>query len=198
MRPELDPPSVPPVPAGSGEPPLRGIDLARRALEDAKAAAKAKGKSATTQSGKGKGAGRGGAGGISGGRGNRRTWSGAGPDERDPQPLGRLTSSIADRRGWSENVMHGTVFGCWPTVVGEEIASHAQPVSLNEGVLSVTAESTAWATQLRLMQHQVLIRIAATVGHGVVRQLRITGPTAPNWRKGELHVRGRGPRDTYG
>ena len=80
----------------------------------------------------------------------------------------------------------------------DDIAAHASPTTLREGVLHVSAESTAWATQLRMMQAQILAKIAAAVGHGVVKELRITGPTAPSWRKGERHIRGRGPRDTYG
>src|SRR5690348_5323236 len=75
---------------GSGE--VRGYDLARRALEEARAAAKANGKSV----GQGRSAGaRGPA------RPARRGWSGARPDERDPQPFGSLISSIAKSRGWS-------------------------------------------------------------------------------------------------
>ncbi len=92
----------------------------------------------------------------------------------------------------------GTVFAEWPAVVGEQIAEHATPTVLRDGVLSVTAESTAWATQLRMVQAQLLAKIAAAVGDGVVTSLKITGPTAPSWRKGPRHISGRGPRDTYG
>jgi predicted nucleic acid-binding Zn ribbon protein len=95
-------------------------------------------------------------------------------------------------------VAEGAVFGRWATVVGAQISEHATPTGLRDGVLSVTAESTAWATQLRLIQSQVLAKIAAEVGDGVVTSLRITGPTTPSWRKGPLHIAGRGPRDTYG
>jgi predicted nucleic acid-binding Zn ribbon protein len=83
-------------------------------------------------------------------------------------------------------------------VVGEQIAAHATPAALREGVLSVSAESTAWATQLRMVQSQLLAKIAAAVGDGVVTSLKITGPAGPSWRKGRLHIAGRGPRDTYG
>jgi predicted nucleic acid-binding Zn ribbon protein len=48
------------------------------------------------------------------------------------------------------------------------------------------------------LQGQLLTKIAAVVGHGVVKRMRIHGPTAPSWRKGYRHVSGRGPRDTYG
>ncbi|MFF2553569.1 DUF721 family protein [Nocardia sp. NPDC058058] len=172
---------------------LRGVDLARRALEEARAAARAAGKSV--------GQGRASPprkGGIRALRGKRRGWSGSGPDDRDPQLLGALTGQLAKGRGWSGKVAEGMVFGQWAKVVGEDIASHAQPVSLENNVLSIQAESTAWATQLRMFQSQILAKIAAAVGHGVVKQLRINGPTAPSWRKGERHIKGRGPRDTYG
>ena len=90
------------------------------------------------------------------------------------------------------------MLGHWAAVVGDQIAEHARPTSLREGVLSISAESTAWATQLRMIQAQLLARIAAAVGDGVVTSVRISGPTAPSWRKGPRHVSGRGPRDTYG
>lgn len=168
----------------------RGVDIARRALEEARANAAAHGKSV-------------GKGGASPRRrparaSSRRRWSGAGSDSRDPQRLGTLAAAIAKQRGWTEHVKTGTVLGCWDEVVGAEVAEHAEPRSLDDTVLYVTAESTAWATQLRMMQSQILSKIARAVGHGVVTSLRIHGPTAPSWRHGPLHVSGRGPRDTYG
>lgn len=176
-------------PQNDPQEPLRGIDLARRALEEARAAAKASGKSV--------GHGRASRGSLRPRR-RRRGWSGPGPDDRDPQPFGALVSSVSKQRGWSGHVSEGTVLGSWSRVVGEDIAAHASPTTLRDGILHVSAESTAWATQLRMMQSQILAKIAAAVGNGVVKELRITGPAAPSWRKGERHIRGRGPRDTYG
>ncbi len=176
----------------SSKPPsgLSGIDLVRRTLEEARAAARAQGKDA----------GRGRAVPPTPRRvaGRRRSWSGPGPDVRDPQPLGRVTRDLAEKRGWSARVAEGTVLGQWSSVVGHQVADHATPTALSEGVLSVAAESTAWATQLRMIQAQLLAKIAAAVGNGVVNSLKITGPAAPSWRKGPRHISGRGPRDTYG
>jgi predicted nucleic acid-binding Zn ribbon protein len=169
--------------------PLRGVDLARRALEEARAAAKAKGQS------------------VGQGRSSapRKTlrrrrggWSGPGADYRDPQTLGDAFKALSRVRGWNPKLADGSIFGRWTQVVGADIAEHCQPVALTEGVLSVSAESTAWATNLRLMQGKMLANIAEAVGNGVVVRLNITGPTPPSWRKGDRHVAGRGPRDTYG
>jgi predicted nucleic acid-binding Zn ribbon protein len=112
--------------------------------------------------------------------------------------MGRVARDLAKKRGWSARVAEGTVMGQWPAVVGDQIAEHAKPTALSDGVLCVTAESTAWATQLRMIQAQLLAKIAAAVGNGVVTSLKITGPAAPSWRKGPRHIAGRGPRDTYG
>ena len=169
---------------------LTGIDLVRRTLEEARAAARAQGKEA--------GRGRAVAPAPRRVAGQRRSWSGPGPDVRDPQPLGRLARELAKKRGWSGQVAEGTVLGNWSAVVGQQIADHAMPTALSDGVLSVAAESTAWATQLRMIQAQLLAKIAAAVGNGVVTSLKITGPAAPSWRKGPRHIPGRGPRDTYG
>ena len=182
-----------PVTSGAdSEPELRGVDLARRALEEARAAARASGKAV----GQGRASPR--KGGVRALRRRRSGWSGAGPDDRDPQPLSALAGSLAKSRGGGGKVGGGTVFGRWSAVVGEDIASHADPVSLTDGVLSIQAESTAWATQLRMLQAQLLAKINAAVGQGVVTSLKISGPAAPSWRKGERHIKGRGPRDTYG
>jgi len=130
--------------------------------------------------------------------GRRRAWSGPGPDVRDPQTFASATQDLARTRGWSGRVAEGTVLGQWQTVVGEQIAAHAAPTALREGVLSVSAESTAWATQLRMVQAQLLAKIAAAVGDGMVTSLKIIGAVGPSWRKRRYHIAGRGPRDTYG
>lgn len=169
---------------------LKGMDLVRRTLEEARGAARSQGKDV--------GRGRTSAAKPAPIRGGQRRWSGPGPDSRDPQTLGVATSALAKSRGWSPRVAEGAVFAQWKTVVGEQISEHATPSTLREGVLTVEAESTAWATQLRLVQTQLLAKIAAAVGDGVVNSLRIVGPTGPTWRKGKLNVPGRGPRDTYG
>lgn len=181
--------------AAAFEPPpelagLKGMDLVRRTLEEARGAARVQGKNV--------GRGRSSPATKKVAGNSRRRWSGPGPDIRDPQLFGAASSDLARNRGWSRQVAEGTVLGRWREVVGEQIAEHATPTSLKEGVLTVSAESTAWATQLRMVQSQILAKIAAAVGDGVVSTLKITGPTGPSWKKGPYRVPGRGPRDTYG
>jgi predicted nucleic acid-binding Zn ribbon protein len=127
-----------------------------------------------------------------------RGYSGPGPDPRDPQPFGAVLERLVKARGWQKPAAEATVFGAWERVVGPDVAKHSRPVKLDGGELTVEAESTAWATQLRLLAGSLLKRIAAEVGHNVVTKLNIHGPAAPSWNRGPRRVRGRGPRDTYG
>jgi predicted nucleic acid-binding Zn ribbon protein len=189
LSPDDDTPDGAASPEHSSE--VAGMDLVRRVLEEARGVARTQGKDV----GRGR---RLPPGRRVAGNASRRRWSGPGPDARDPQTLASVTRDVAKKRGWSSRVAEGAVFGRWPAVVGSNIAEHATPTNLRDGVLTVAAESTAWATQLRIIQSQVLAKIAAEVGDGVVNSLRITGPVAPSWRKGRLHIAGRGPRDTYG
>jgi predicted nucleic acid-binding Zn ribbon protein len=127
-----------------------------------------------------------------------RGYSGPGPDPRDPQPLGAMLAKLMKDRGWQRPAAEARLFGMWESVVGAELAGHSRPVKLEQGELTVEAESTAWATQLRLLTTKLLGRIADGVGRGVVTKLTVHGPVAPSWTKGPRRVRGRGPRDTYG
>lgn len=125
-------------------------------------------------------------------------WSGAGPDQRDPAALGDAVGELVRDRDWTRTLTAAGLLPRWEQIVGTDIAAHCRPERLEAAELTVIAESTAWATQLRLMSAQVLTRIAAEVGPDIVRRLKVRGPTAPDWRHGPLRVTGRGPRDTYG
>ncbi|HEX6872661.1 MAG TPA: DciA family protein [Micromonosporaceae bacterium] len=127
-----------------------------------------------------------------------RGYSGPGPDPRDPQPFGAVLAKLVQSRGWQKPAAEARLFGMWETVVGADLAAHCRPIRLEEGELTIEAESTAWATQVRLLSGRLLGRIAAEVGRNVVKTLNVRGPTAPSWAKGPKRVRGRGPRDTYG
>jgi predicted nucleic acid-binding Zn ribbon protein len=127
-----------------------------------------------------------------------RGWSAPGPDPRDPQPLSAVLGKLVRVRGWEQPAAEARLFALWEQVVGSEVATHCRPTKLEDGELTLEASSTAWATQLRLLAGKLLKQIAADVGHNVVTRLRIHGPAAPSWKRGPRRIRGRGPRDTYG
>ncbi len=100
--------------------------------------------------------------------------------------------------GAGADLTKANLFGRWEQIVGPEVADRCTPTSLVDRELVVQAESTAWATQIRLLAPQLLARINAEMGERAVVRIRARGPVGPSWRFGTRHVRGRGPRDTYG
>lgn len=116
----------------------------------------------------------------------------------DTLPLGDAISELLADRDWTADAAVASVTANWGETVGAELAAHCSPVSLSRGVLTVEAESTAWATQIRLLTRPLLDRVAAVAGTGVARELVVRGPSGPSWSHGRLRVPGRGPRDTYG
>lgn len=118
---------------------------------------------------------------------------------RDPLTLGDQLDRLVGERGWQVDVAAGSVMGRWEEIVGRQVAEHCQPVTFEDGVLSVRADSTAWATQIRLLSSSLLGSISEAVGPDVVHELRVHGPSAPSWSRGPRRSSdGRGPRDTYG
>ena len=84
-----------------------------------------------------------------------------------------------------------------PTI--RDVAEHCTPESFDEGRLVVRTDSTAWATQLRLLAPTLVRRLNEELGHGTVTLIEVLGPHGPTWKKGPRSARdGRGPRDTYG
>lgn len=136
-------------------------------------------------------------------RGEQRTArapvTGAHPDERDPQPLDSTLGRLVADHGWELDLRVHGLFARWAELVGAEVAAHTTPESFAEGRLVVRTDSTAWATQLRLLAPTVVRRLNEELGHGTITVIEVLGPLGPTWKKGPRSVRdGRGPRDTYG
>ena len=127
--------------------------------------------------------------------------SGARPDGRDPQPAGDVLDSWLTDAGFSEAVAAGGVQAHWETIVGADLAAHVlcEPTQTPEGrVLVLRADSTAWATQVRLLLPMIHRRIEEVLGEPVADPVRVLGPAPPKRAMGPRRVAGRGPRDTYG
>ena len=136
-------------------------------------------------------------------RSNLRKKRDSQPEERrestDPQQIKSILNEIVESRDWRKGIAEGTLFSDWRAIVGDEIAEHSTPVTMYEGRLTIQTSSTAWSTQLRLMQGDLLRTIQKSSPGALVEELSIIGPHAPSWKRGLRTIRGaQGPRDTFG
>jgi len=162
--------------------PLSGIDLARAALARSRQEARARGSAVPAKRNKG----------------SRAAVGSARRDAGDPELLGETLSRLLVERGWDVPAAAAGVTERWAEIAGAELADHCRPERFDAGVLNLVAESTAWATQVRMLVPRLHQRIDEVIGSGVVTRIEVRGPSGPDWRRGALRVRGPGPRDTYG
>jgi predicted nucleic acid-binding Zn ribbon protein len=125
--------------------------------------------------------------------------SGARADDRDPKLLSAAVEDLVRSQGWATEINVHTLLARWALLVGPVNAAHSHPEAYADTVLTVRTDSTAWATQLRLMAPRLVALLNDHLGEGTISRVTILGPDAPSWKKGRRSVRdGRGPRDTYG
>ncbi|HOW01450.1 MAG TPA: DciA family protein, partial [Rhodoglobus sp.] len=117
---------------------------------------------------------------------------------RDPHGLGDVIEGLAASMGWTSPLARSELIASWSEIVGDETSAHSEPIGVEDGVLTVRCDSTAWATQLRLMRTQVTTTIAVRFPAAGIQSVRFEGPNAPSWKRGPRSIPGRGPRDTYG
>ena len=120
--------------------------------------------------------------------------------ERDPKPLSAILDNLIEAEEFGVPSAIANLSARWPDIVGAEVSAHVQIESFNEETktLNLRTDSTAWATQLRLLAAQIVQKITDEFGDDVVENLSVNGPKAPSWIYGKRRVPGRGPRDTYG
>jgi predicted nucleic acid-binding Zn ribbon protein len=125
---------------------------------------------------------------------------GSQPFERGREPISAAEGieNLLEDFDWLGKVQEEALVLDWEKLVGIENAAASKPVGLTGNLLTIQCRSTAWATQLRLLQDQILARVQEQYPDLAIKELRFLGPAAPSWKKGPRSVPGRGPRDTYG
>jgi predicted nucleic acid-binding Zn ribbon protein len=78
---------------------------------------------------------------------------------RDPISAKDSMDGIISSFSWSNHLDRAELFTNWENVVGKDSGEASTPEDLQAGVLSVKCRSTAWATQLMLLEKDILRRI---------------------------------------
>ena len=98
---------------------------------------------------------------------------GGGSDEVHPDdvPAGPRARSLSDLIGRYLGRVVGKdapaakdLFSQWRAIVGDPIADNVTPVRLDRGVLTVEVVENAWATQLKILERQLLHTLRDHVG----------------------------------
>lgn len=64
------------------------------------------------------------------------------------------------------------IFAGWADLVGEQVAAHARPVSIDQGCLVLAVDEPAWAVQVRYLEADLVGQLGERLGPGVVTRVR--------------------------
>lgn len=98
------------------------------------------------------------------------------PGDREPRPVLASLGRVADRLGLGSPTALGAVFSRWEEIVGSDVATHATPRTLRDGVLTIVVDQPTWAASLRLLAGDLLARVAEESGEPVAELVvRVSG-----------------------
>jgi hypothetical protein len=139
--------------------PVSGVDLARVALQNARAAAKANPQPKRRM----------------GASAPRRVRTGG----RDPVGFAAAIEQMMAERGWDMAAKGGSILDQWPTIA-PELAGKVAAVKFDDEsrTLHLRPASPAYRLQLELHQRQIIDKVNAKVGDGTVRLLKVLTPGA--------------------
>ncbi len=100
--------------------------------------------------------------------------------QRRFRTLASVLPRIAKKLNLEEAIRARPAFDCWPEIVGERVAQHTKPRYVERGTLLVVVDSPTWMTQLAFLKPEILRKIAARTGPGVITDIHfIPGTPAP-------------------
>jgi predicted nucleic acid-binding Zn ribbon protein len=92
--------------------------------------------------------------------------------KRRPERIAEALSSFLSESGLAERVEQASVIPEWPGLVGAQIASVTEPLSIaRDGTLFVAVRTNAWMTELSLMEPQLLAALNGKAGRQRVERI---------------------------
>ncbi|WP_298439761.1 DUF721 domain-containing protein [Geobacter sp.] len=88
-----------------------------------------------------------------------------------PRPVADLLADALHGKPAEKRLREGRIWLHWHGAVGPQVASHAQPVSFRDGVLTVAVASAPWMQELNFLKRTIAERLNALVGEPLVREI---------------------------
>ncbi|NIP79738.1 MAG: DUF721 domain-containing protein [Gemmatimonadetes bacterium] len=105
-----------------------------------------------------------------------------------PMKVAEALAGYLEKSGLGERIEAVSALEEWSERVGERIARVAVPLHVDNGVLFVGVESSAWLMELRMMEAEIRRRLNEGRERGRIRQIRFVlrgeperGPRPGGW-----------------
>lgn len=95
------------------------------------------------------------------------------PRSTDAIPIGEIVQGLLREETFSRGMPIAQLAVAWPRIVGDRIAAETAPVSLEAGVLVVSATDGPWGAQARFLNEQIRRNANDALGSEVVASVRV-------------------------
>ena len=91
----------------------------------------------------------------------------------EPDGIRDVLMELAAKIGLEHPGETARLFSAWEEIVGPTVARRCEAVSLKGGVLTVAANTTAWAAELKYLAPEMISRVNGDLGREVVSEVRV-------------------------
>lgn len=112
--------------------------------------------------------------------------------KREPVRVAEALAGYLARSGLGDRIEEAGAVDDWADRVGERIAAVTTPLRVNNGVLFVGVESSAWLMELRMMETEIRTRLNEGRESGRIRSIRFVQEGEPEEPPRPRGGRGRG------
>lgn len=92
---------------------------------------------------------------------------------RDAVSIGEVVEGLLREEMFSRGMPMAKLADAWSRIVGERIAAETAPVSLEGGVLVVSATNGPWGAQARFLGEQIRLNANEALGSDTVSTVRV-------------------------
>ena len=106
---------------------------------------------------------------------NEEAFENFGKRGREPKTVGSTLNAMFSGEGWMQKLDVGALYGNWPQIAGPDIAAHSRIVRVEEGTLTIRADSPAWQQLLHSMETQFVEALRTAVPHLNIEHVVVLG-----------------------
>ena len=92
---------------------------------------------------------------------------------KQPKTLSSFLDNLIEDKGWEEKLIEAKITDIWLEIVGESIAKNAKVIKLDDGVLTISTESSTWRNELRLRSDEIIDKLNKKINKDIIKKLKI-------------------------
>lgn len=94
--------------------------------------------------------------------------------KNDPTPVGKIVDQLKRTTDLGTTLQQARIWEEWPAVVGPQLCSHGNPVSVKENTLHIEAESPVWMHKFAYRKWDIVKQVNRLAGRELISDVFIS------------------------